>query len=101
MEQDGYSEINWMNKKKMVRNKTRLVAQGYNQQEGIDFIETFAFIARLEAIRIMLVFVAHKNIKLFQMDVKSVLLNGFIGEEVYFRKPPSFEYHRLLDHVFK
>jgi len=49
----------------------------------------------------MLVFVAHKNIKFFQMDVKSVLLNGFIGEEVYFRKPPSFEYHRLLDHVFK
>jgi len=54
----------------VVRNKARLVAQGYNQQEGIDFIETFAPIARLEAIRIMLSFATYKNIKLFQMDVK-------------------------------
>ena len=52
----------------MVRNKARLVAQGYKQQEGIDFTETFAPVARFEAIRIMLAFVAHKNIKLFQMD---------------------------------
>ena len=49
----------------------KMVAQGYSQQEGIDFPETFAFIARVEAIRIMLAFDAHKNIKLFQMDAKS------------------------------
>ena len=90
-----------MNKKKMVRNKTRLVAQGYNQQEGIDFIETFAFIARLEAIRIMLAFVAHKNIKLFQMDVKNAFLNGFIEEEVYVIQPSDFKDHTLPGHVFK
>jgi vacuolar-type H+-ATPase catalytic subunit A/Vma1 len=56
---------------KVIRNKARLVAQGYNQQEGIDYDETFAPVARLEAIRIMLAYASHKNIKLFQMDVKS------------------------------
>jgi len=62
---------------KVVRNKARLVAQGYNQQ-GIDFTETFALVARLESIRIMLAFASYKNIKLFQMDVKSDFLNDFI-----------------------
>jgi len=56
---------------KVVRNKARLVAQGYNQQEGVDYDETFAPVARLEAIRILLAYAAHKSIKLFQMDVKS------------------------------
>ena len=68
---------------KVVRNKARLVAQGYNQQKGIDYDETFAPVARLEAIRILLAFAAHKNFKLFQMDVKSAFLNGFLNEEVY------------------
>ena len=54
----------------MVRNRARLATQAYNQQEGIDFIETLALIARLESIRIMFSFAAHKNIKLFQMDVQ-------------------------------
>ncbi|KAI4332282.1 hypothetical protein L6164_017205 [Bauhinia variegata] len=76
---------------KVVRNKARLVAQGYCQQEGIDFDETFAPIARLEAIRIMLAFACYKNFKVFQMDVKSAFLNGFINEEVYVRQPPGFE----------
>nr|XP_033509594.1 uncharacterized mitochondrial protein AtMg00820-like [Nicotiana tomentosiformis] len=67
----------------VVRNKSRLVAQGYSQQEGINYDETFAPVARLESIRILLVFVAHKGFKLFQMDVKSVFLNGYISEEVY------------------
>ena len=66
----------------VVRNKARLVAQGYNQQEGIDYDETFAPVARLEAIRILLAYAAHKNFKLYQMDVKSAFLNGFINEEV-------------------
>jgi len=62
---------------KVVRNKATLVSQGYNQQEGIDYDETFAPVARLEAIRILLAYASHKSIKFFQMDVKSAFLNGF------------------------
>ncbi|WVZ58378.1 LOW QUALITY PROTEIN: hypothetical protein U9M48_008657 [Paspalum notatum var. saurae] len=65
----------------VVRNKARLVAQGFCQKEGIDYDETFAPVARLEAIRILLVFAASKGFKLQQMDVKSAFLNGFIEEE--------------------
>ncbi|GJS91140.1 retrovirus-related pol polyprotein from transposon TNT 1-94 [Tanacetum coccineum] len=65
------------------RNKARLVAQGYNQQEGIDYDETYALVARLESIRILLAYVCALDFKLFQMDVKSAFLNGFINEEVY------------------
>jgi hypothetical protein len=61
-----------------VRNKARPVAQGYNQVEGLDFEETFAPIAHLEAIRILLVFPTSKGFKLYQMDVKSDFLNGVI-----------------------
>ena len=60
------------------RNKARLVAKGNNQEEGIDYEETYAPVARLEAIRILLAFASIKNIKLYQMDVKSVFLNGYI-----------------------
>ncbi len=101
MEPDGCSQNKLNETGKVVRNKARLVAQGYNQQEGIDFTETFAPVARLEAIRILLAFAAHKNIILYQMDVKSAFLNGFIEEEVYVRQPPGFEHHTLTDHVFK
>ena len=62
----------------VVRNKARLVAQRYNQEEGIDFDETFTPIARIEAIRLLLAFVCHMNFKLFQIDVKSAFLNDFI-----------------------
>ena len=75
----------------VVRNKARLVAQGYSQKEGIDYEETFAPVARLEAIRILLAFAASKGFKLFQMDVKSAFLNGYIEEEVYVKQPPGFE----------
>jgi len=71
----------------VVRNKTRLVAKGYNQEEGIDFDETFAPVTRLEAIRIRLAFVSYMGIKLFQMDVKCAFLNGFL-QEVYVEQPP-------------
>ncbi|RDX90373.1 hypothetical protein CR513_27780, partial [Mucuna pruriens] len=57
---------------KIIRNKARLVAHGYSQQEGIDYNETFALVARLEAINILLSFIAHSNMRLYQMDVKSV-----------------------------
>ncbi|GJR61369.1 copia protein [Tanacetum coccineum] len=63
------------------RNKARLVAQGYNQQEGIDYDETYAPVARLESIRILLAYAYALDFKLFQMDVKSAFLNGFINEE--------------------
>ncbi|KAL8146362.1 hypothetical protein AgCh_004198 [Apium graveolens] len=66
----------------ITRNKARLVAKGYSQQEGIDYDETFAPVARLEAIRIFLVYAAHKKFKVFQMDVKSAFLNGELEEEV-------------------
>ena len=85
----------------VVRNKARLVAQGYSQKEGIDYEETFAPVARLEAIRILLAFAASKGFKLFQMDVKSAFLNGFIEEEVYVRQPPGFENPKYPDRVFK
>ena len=85
----------------IVRNKARLVAQGFCQKEGIDYEETFAPIARLEAIRILLAFVASKGFKLYQMDVKSAFLNGYIEEEVYVRQPPGFENPKFPNHVFK
>ena len=84
----------------IVRNKVRLVAQGFNQEEGIDYEETFAPIARLESIR-MLAFVCFKDFVLYQMDVKSDFLNGFINEEVYVEQPPGFESFNFPNHVFK
>jgi hypothetical protein len=66
-----------------VRNKARLIAQGFSQVEGLDFGKTFASIARLDAIRILLAFTASKGFKLYQMNVKSAFLNGVIQEEVY------------------
>jgi hypothetical protein len=71
----------------VMRNKARLVAQGYSQVEGLDFWETFAPVAHLEAIRILLAFAASKRFKLYQMDMKSAFLNGVIQEEVYIRQP--------------
>ncbi|GKA37710.1 retrovirus-related pol polyprotein from transposon TNT 1-94 [Tanacetum coccineum] len=72
------------------RNKVRLVAQGYNQQEGIDYDETYAPIARLESISILLAYACALDFKLFQMDVKSAFLNCFINEEVYVAQPMGF-----------
>ncbi|GKD37825.1 retrovirus-related pol polyprotein from transposon TNT 1-94, partial [Tanacetum coccineum] len=83
------------------RNKARLVAQGYNQQEGIDFDETYAPVARLESIRILLAYACAHDFKLYQMDVKSAFLNGFINEEVYVAQPPGFIDFEKPNHVFK
>lgn len=83
------------------RNKVRLVAQGYNQQEGIDYDETFAPVARLESIRILLVYACAHNFKLFQMDVKSAFLNGVINEEVYVAQPPDFIDFEKPNRVYK
>ncbi|WVZ83822.1 hypothetical protein U9M48_030921 [Paspalum notatum var. saurae] len=91
----------WGENGMVVRNKARLVAQGFCQKEGIDYEEAFAPIARLEVIRILLAFAASKGFKLQQMDVKSAFLNGFIEEEVYVRQPPGFESAKFPDRVYK
>ncbi|GJT78756.1 retrovirus-related pol polyprotein from transposon TNT 1-94 [Tanacetum coccineum] len=83
------------------RNKARLVAQGYNQQEGIDYDETYAPVARLESIRILLAYACALDFKLFQMDIKSAFLNGFINKEVYVAQPPGFIDFKKPDHVYK
>jgi hypothetical protein len=84
-----------------MRNKARLIAQGFSQVEGLDFGETFAPIAHLEAIRILLVFAAPKGFKLYQMNVKSAFLNGVIQEEVYVRQPLCFENPKYPNRVYK
>ena len=89
-----------MKKAKSLEIKLRLVTKGYNQEEGIDFDETYASIARLEAIRLLLAFAYYMNFKLFQMDVKSALLNGYISEEVYVEQPPRFLDQTMPNHVF-
>jgi hypothetical protein len=85
----------------VVRNKARLVAQGYTQVEGLDYGETYAPLARLEAIRILLAYACAHNIKLYQIDVKIAFLNGYINEEVYVEKPPSFKDYKKPNHVYK
>jgi hypothetical protein len=85
----------------IVRNKARLVAKGLSQVEGLDFGETFAPVAQLEAIRILLAYASCYDIKLYQMDVKSAFLNGFINELVYVEQPPRFEDPRYPNHAYR
>nr|GFB38686.1 retrovirus-related Pol polyprotein from transposon TNT 1-94 [Tanacetum cinerariifolium]GFB38739.1 retrovirus-related Pol polyprotein from transposon TNT 1-94 [Tanacetum cinerariifolium] len=75
----------------VIKNKEILVAQGYNQQEGIEYDETFACVARLEAIRIFLAFSAYMNFIVYQIDVKSAFYNSKLKEEVYVKQPSGFE----------
>jgi hypothetical protein len=84
-----------------VRNKALLVAQGYSQVEGQDFGETFAPIARLEAIRILLAFATSKGFKLYEMVVKNAFLNGVIQEEVFVKQALGFENPKYPNHVYK
>lgn len=74
----------------VVRNKVRLVAQGYKQEESINNDETYAFVARIEVIRLFLAYVAFKEFKMYQKDVKSVFLNVNIQKEVYVKQPSGF-----------
>ena len=85
----------------VTKNKARLVAKGYNQEERIDYDETFTLVARLEAIRLFLAYASSINIKLYQMDVKSDFLNGIINEEVYVEQPPGFKSKEFSDHIYK
>ncbi|KAH9668310.1 Integrase catalytic domain-containing protein [Citrus sinensis] len=107
LEHQSVISIKWIFRNKMdesgvvVRNKARLVAQGYNQEERIDFDETFAPVTRLESIRMLLAFACHKDFILFQMDVKSAFLNGYIMEEVFVKQPPGFKNEKFPNHVYK
>jgi hypothetical protein len=95
----------WKNKEgekgEVVRNKSRLVTQGFSQKEGIDYEETFAPVARLEAIMILLAFSVGKGFKLHQMDVKSAFWSGVLEEEVYVRQPLGFESEKYPHRVYK
>ncbi|GJZ61407.1 putative ribonuclease H-like domain-containing protein [Tanacetum coccineum] len=85
----------------VVRNKARLVAQGYTQEEGIDYDEVFAPVARIEAIRLFLAYASFMGFIVYQMDVKSAFLYGTIKEEVYVCQPPGFEDPHFPDKVYK
>nr|GFA39447.1 retrovirus-related Pol polyprotein from transposon TNT 1-94 [Tanacetum cinerariifolium] len=84
----------------VIRNKERLVAVGYSQQEGIDYDETFAPVARIEAIRLFLAYAAHKDFTVFQMDVKTAFLNEILKEEVCVGQPSVFVSKQYPDHVY-
>ncbi|GKA16318.1 retrovirus-related pol polyprotein from transposon TNT 1-94 [Tanacetum coccineum] len=94
----------WKNKtdaeNTVIQNKSCLVAKGYRQEEGIDFEESFAPVARLEAVRIFVAYAAHKNFPIFQMDVKTVFLNGPLKEEVFVRQPDGFVDPEFPNHVY-
>jgi hypothetical protein len=77
------------------------MAKGYSQVEGLDFGETYAPVARLESIRILLAYATYHGFKIYQMDVKSTFLNGPIKEEVYVEQPPGFEDAKYPNHVYK
>ncbi|GJS49658.1 retrovirus-related pol polyprotein from transposon TNT 1-94 [Tanacetum coccineum] len=85
----------------ILNNKAHLVARGYRQEEGIDFEESFALVARLDAIRIFLAYAAHMNMILFQMDVKTAFLNGILREEVYVSQPDGFVDQDNPNHMYK
>ncbi|GJT63639.1 retrovirus-related pol polyprotein from transposon TNT 1-94 [Tanacetum coccineum] len=99
--------LKWIYKVKLdelggiLKNKARLVARGYRQEEGIDFEESFALVARLEAIRIFLAFAAHMKMVVYQIDMKTAFLNGNLREEVYVSQPDGFVDKDNPNHVYK
>ncbi|GJU31848.1 retrovirus-related pol polyprotein from transposon TNT 1-94 [Tanacetum coccineum] len=99
--------LKWIYKVKLdeygdvLKNKARLVAKGYRQEEGIDFEESFAPVARIEAIRIFIANAASKNMTIYQMDVKTAFLNGELKEEVYVSQPESFVDPDHPTHVYR
>ncbi|GKD13000.1 retrovirus-related pol polyprotein from transposon TNT 1-94 [Tanacetum coccineum] len=99
--------LKWIYKVKLdelggiLKNKARLVARGYRQEEGIDFEESFAPVARLEVVRLFLAFDAHMNMIVYQMDVKTTFLNGILCEEVYVSQPDGFVDPDNPNHVYR
>ncbi|GJX72065.1 retrovirus-related pol polyprotein from transposon TNT 1-94, partial [Tanacetum coccineum] len=100
-------KVKWIRKNKtdakntVIRNKSRLVTKGYGQEEGIDFEESFAPVARLEVVRIFMAYEAHKNFPIFQMDVKTAFLNGPLKEEVFVQQPDGFVDPDFPNHVYR
>ncbi|GKA43079.1 putative ribonuclease H-like domain-containing protein [Tanacetum coccineum] len=98
-------ELVYRNKKDergiVIRNKARMVAQGYTQEEGIDYDEVFALVARIDAIKLFLAYALFKYFLVYQMDVKSAFLYGKIKEEVYVCQPPGFEDPKFPDKFYK
>ncbi|GJR28891.1 retrovirus-related pol polyprotein from transposon TNT 1-94 [Tanacetum coccineum] len=100
-------KVKWIWKNKtdaentVIRNKSRLVAKGYSQQEGIDFEESFAPVARLEAVRMLVAYAAHKNFTIYQMDLKTTFLNGLLKEEVFVSQTDRFVDPDFLNHVYR
>ncbi|GKD25349.1 retrovirus-related pol polyprotein from transposon TNT 1-94 [Tanacetum coccineum] len=99
--------LKWIYKVKLdelggiLKNKARLVARGYQKEEGINFEESFALVARLEAIRIFIAFAAHMNMTVYQMDVKTAFLNGILREEVYVSQPDRFVDPDKPNHMYR
>ncbi|GKB56713.1 retrovirus-related pol polyprotein from transposon TNT 1-94 [Tanacetum coccineum] len=85
----------------IIRNKSRLVAKGYAQKEGIDFEESFALVARLEAVRLFIAYAAHKSFTVYQMDVKIAFLYGPLKEEVYVNQPDGFVVHIIMTKFYR
>ncbi|GKA19555.1 retrovirus-related pol polyprotein from transposon TNT 1-94, partial [Tanacetum coccineum] len=100
-------KLKWIYKVKMdkfggvLKNKARLVAQGFRQEEGIDFDESFTPVSRIEAICIFVANTAHKNMTIYQMDIKTAFLNGELKEEVYVSQPEGFVDQDNPSHVYK
>ncbi|GJW45701.1 retrovirus-related pol polyprotein from transposon TNT 1-94 [Tanacetum coccineum] len=100
-------KVKWIWKNKtdaentVIRNKSRLVAKGYGQEEGIDFEESFTPVARLEAVKIFVAYAAHKNFPIFQMDVKIAFLNSPLKEEVFVQQPDGFVDPDFKNHVYR
>ncbi|GJV40682.1 retrovirus-related pol polyprotein from transposon TNT 1-94 [Tanacetum coccineum] len=102
----SWSQLNRFGKKKIdaentvIRDKSRLVTKGYGQEEGINFEELFAPVARLEAVRIFVAYAAHKNFPIYQIDVKTAFLNGVLKEEVFVYQPDGFVDPDFPNHVY-
>nr|GEU91283.1 retrovirus-related Pol polyprotein from transposon TNT 1-94 [Tanacetum cinerariifolium] len=100
---EALKDVDWNKKDEnclVIQNKARLVAVGYSQQEGIDYDETFAPVARIKAIRLFLAYAAHKDFTVYQMDVKTPFLNGILKEEVHVAQPPGFVSKQYPCHVY-
>ncbi|GKF75700.1 retrovirus-related pol polyprotein from transposon TNT 1-94, partial [Tanacetum coccineum] len=100
-------KVKWLWKNKtdaenmVIPNKSCLIAKGYSQQEGIDFEESFAPVAQLEDVRMFVVYTAHKNFTIYQMDVNTVFLNGPLKEEVFVSHPGGFVDPDFPNHVYR
>ncbi|GJZ68313.1 copia protein [Tanacetum coccineum] len=101
MQEELYQKIKRDEENTIIHNKARLVAKGYSQQEGIDFEESFAPVALLEAVRLFVAYVAHKSFHVYQMDVKTTFLNGSLKEEVYVNQPDGFVDPHHPDKVYR